>query len=140
MLRGETAQGHGAPAGQPVPSGGPTTPTDGPAGASHHGDHVRVVFDRRELGAILWVYGQHVAAGEWRDYAIDMLRDRAVFSIYRRTSECPIYTVVKQPKLARKQGAYSVVSMSGLILKRGHDLSRVLRVFDRRLAVITADD
>ncbi|MEM8626566.1 MAG: DUF2794 domain-containing protein [Pseudomonadota bacterium] len=99
----------------------------------------RVVFTRQELGIILWVYGQHVAVGEWRDYAIDMLRDRAVFSIFRRSSECPVYEVIKQPKLARKQGAYSIVAMSGHIVKRGQDLRQVMRVFDRRLATLAQE-
>ncbi|TWG61031.1 uncharacterized protein DUF2794 [Aminobacter sp. J15] len=79
-----------------------------------------------------------VGAGEWRDYAIDHLRDRAVFSIYRRTSEVPLYRIVKTPALARKQGAYSVVAASGLILKRGHELERVLTVFDKALKVVRA--
>ncbi|WP_083507692.1 DUF2794 domain-containing protein [Aureimonas frigidaquae] len=89
-----------------------------------------ISFDRHELGAILRVYGRMVAAGEWRDYAIDTLRDRAIFSIFRRSSEMPLFRVVKDPKLARKQGAYSVVGTGGTILKRGHDLSTVLKVFD----------
>ena len=92
-----------------------------------------VAFHRRELGEILNVYGRQVAAGEWRDYAIDMGRDTAVFSIFRRTSEVPIYRVEKTPKLARRQGAYSVVSATGQILKRGHDLRTVLRVIDKRV-------
>ncbi|WP_246160587.1 DUF2794 domain-containing protein [Aureimonas fodinaquatilis] len=96
-----------------------------------------VCFDRRELSQILNVYGRMVAAGEWRDYAIDTLKDRAVFSIFRRTSEMPLYTVEKEPKLARRQGAYSVVAAGGLILKRGHDLSAVLKVFDRALKTVT---
>ncbi|MEF2553558.1 DUF2794 domain-containing protein [Aurantimonas sp. A2-1-M11] len=92
-----------------------------------------VSFDRRELSQILRVYGRMVAAGEWRDYAIDMLKDRAVFSVFRRTSEMPLYRVEKNPKLARKQGAYQVVAAGGLILKRGHDLGSVLGVFDKSL-------
>jgi hypothetical protein len=96
-----------------------------------------VAFNRRELDDILKVYGRMVAAGEWRDYAMDFSRDRAVFSIYRRASEVPLYRIVKDPKLARKQGAYSVVAATGLILKRGHNLERVLAIFDRKLEVIT---
>ncbi|WP_373288946.1 DUF2794 domain-containing protein [Aureimonas endophytica] len=92
-----------------------------------------VAFDRRELSEILNVYGRMVAAGEWRDYAIDMLKDQAVFSIFRRTSEMPIYRIEKNPKLARRQGAFSVVAAGGLVMKRGHDLAQVLRVFDRQL-------
>ncbi|MEM9765782.1 MAG: DUF2794 domain-containing protein [Pseudomonadota bacterium] len=92
-----------------------------------------VAFDRRELQSIHNVYGQMVAAGEWRDYAIDMLRDRAVFSIFRRAAEQPIYRVEKRPRDAGKQGAFSVVGMDGRILKRGHDLRLVLRVLERKL-------
>ena len=91
----------------------------------------QVTFERRELDRILNLYGRMVADGEWRDYAIDFLKDRAVFSIFRRASEVPIYRIEKNPKLARKQGAYSVVSATGLILRRGHELDRVLRVLDK---------
>lgn len=93
-------------------------------------------FTRQELMTILNVYGRMVAAGEWKDYAIDFERDRAVFSIYRRASEMPLFRVEKQPKLARKQGAFSVVSQTGLILKRGHDLRRVLSALDKRLRLV----
>lgn len=97
----------------------------------------QVSFDRRELSDILKVYGRQVAAGEWRDYALDFGREKAVFSIYRRASEWPIYRIEKTPKNARKQGAYSVVSQTGLILKRGHDLKRVLEVLEpRRLYLV----
>jgi hypothetical protein len=95
-----------------------------------------VTFDRRELNAILDLYGRMVAAGEWRDYAIDFLKDRAVFSIFRRSSEMPIYRIEKNPRLARRQGAFSVVSVTGLILKRGPELDRVLRVLDLPLKVV----
>ena len=96
----------------------------------------RVSFDRRELDEILNLYGRMVAAGEWRDYAIDFARERAVFSIFRRAAEVPLYRIEKAPKLARKQGAYSVITATGLILKRGHDLARVIRVLDRTLKVV----
>jgi hypothetical protein len=92
----------------------------------------QVSFDRRELNTILDVYGRKVAQGEWRDYALDFGRDMAVFSIFRRTSEAPLYRIVKDPKLARKQGAYSVIAQGGLILRRGQDLAQVLRVLLRR--------
>jgi hypothetical protein len=95
-----------------------------------------VTFNRRELDQILRVYGFMVSAGEWRDYAIDHLTDRAVFSIFRRASEVPMFRVEKTPRLARKQGAYSVIAASGLVLKRGHELDRVLRVFDKSLSVV----
>jgi hypothetical protein len=90
-----------------------------------------VTFDRRELNRLLGLYGRKVAAGEWRDYAIDFLRDRAVFSVFRRSSEVPLYRIEKSPKLARRQGAYSVISATGLIVRRGHELDRVLRAIDR---------
>ena len=95
-----------------------------------------VCFDRHELNTILNVYGRRVAAGEWRDYALDMEKDRAVFSIFRRTSEMPIYRIEKNPKLARKQGAYCVISASGQILKRGTELRRVLSIFDKHLRLV----
>jgi hypothetical protein len=97
-----------------------------------------VTFDRRELDQILRLYGRMVAANEWRDYAIDHLADRAVFSVFRRTSETPLFQIVKTPRLARKQGAFSVVSANGLILKRGHELPRVLSVFDKTLRLVEA--
>jgi hypothetical protein len=84
------------------------------------------------LGVILRIYGSKVAAGEWRDYALDFSRDKAVFSVFRRASEVPIYSIIKNPALARKQGIYSVVAQGGLILKRGHDLAQVLRVLVRQ--------
>jgi hypothetical protein len=97
-----------------------------------------VAFDRRELSAILTVYGRMVAAGEWRDYAIDATREAAVFSIFRRAAEHPIYRVEKRPKLALRQGAYSVIAMDGRILKRGRDLATVLRVFDSMLLKVVS--
>lgn len=95
-----------------------------------------ISFSRRELDDILAIYGRKVAAGEWRDYAIDMGRDRAVFSVFRRSSECPIYRIEKNPRLARRQGAYSVIAAGGLVLKRGHDLRRVLQVLERQLRLV----
>lgn len=97
-----------------------------------------VGFNRRELNEILNIYGRMVADGEWRDYAIDHLKDKAVFSVFRRTSEVPLYRIEKQPRLARRQGAYSVIAATGLIIKRGHELGNVLRVFDRRMKVVRA--
>ncbi len=96
-----------------------------------------VTFTRRELDQILRLYGRMVAAGEWRDYAIDFLRDRAVFSVFRRSSEVPIYRIEKMPRLARRQGAYSVISATGAILRRGQELHRVIRVLDKSLVVVT---
>ena len=96
----------------------------------------RVTFDQRELGRIFGLYGRKVAEGEWRDYAIDFLMDRAVFSIFRRSSEVPIYRIEKNPPLARRQGVYSVISATGLIVRRGHELDRVLRAIDRSLRLV----
>lgn len=93
----------------------------------------QVVFDRKELGVILGVYGRMVAAGEWRDYAMSFLKDVAVFSIFRRAAEHPIYRIEKRPRLRGKQGMYCVIGMDGQILKRGHDLRTVLRVLERKL-------
>ena len=98
-----------------------------------HADPDRVAFDRRELGLILSTYGRFVAAGEWRDYGMSFLRDVAVFSVFRRAAEHPIYRIEKRPRLRAAQGAYAVIGMDGQILKRGHDLAQVLRVLDRKL-------
>jgi len=97
---------------------------------------IRVTFDRRELDRLFRLYGRMVAAGEWRDYAIDFLRDRAVFSVFRRASEVPIYRIEKNPRLARRQGAYSVISATGLIVRRGHELEPVLRSVDKSLTLV----
>ncbi|WOJ90300.1 DUF2794 domain-containing protein [Methylocapsa polymorpha] len=96
-----------------------------------------VSFDRNELREILNLYGRKVADGEWRDYAIDFTAQKAVFSIYRRASECALYRIEKNPKLARKQGSYAVVTATGLILKRGHELRRVIAVLDKRLKLVS---
>ena len=110
---------------------------------SHGGDGLSsfapaasVTFSRRELDRILRVYGRKVAAGEWRDYAIDFLKDRAVFSVFRRAAEVPVYRIEKHPKLARRQGAYSVISATGLIVRRGHELDPVLRAIDRSVSLV----
>jgi hypothetical protein len=97
----------------------------------------QVTFSRRELDRILRLYGRKVAAGEWRDYAVDFLKDRAVFSVFRRSAEVPIYRIEKNPRLERRQGAYSVISATGLIMRRGHELDRVLRVLDKGFSVVT---
>mgnify|MGYP003444893012 FL=1 len=95
-----------------------------------------VMFDRRELMQVLNLYSRMVAAGEWKDYALDSLKECAVFSVFRRASETPLYRIEKSPRLARRQGAFSVVNANGMILKRGHDLANVLRVFDKHLRVV----
>ncbi|HEY4273842.1 MAG TPA: DUF2794 domain-containing protein [Rhizomicrobium sp.] len=96
-------------------------------------------FDRGELNRLLTVYGRMVAAGEWRDYALDFLEEVAVFSIFRRTSEMALFRVEKRPKLRAKQGQYCVIAAGGLVLKRGHDLALVLRVFDKKRLQVFAD-
>ncbi len=96
-------------------------------------DFDKVAFDRVELGQILGLYGQMVAAGIWRDYGMSFLKDVAVFSVFRHTAEQPLYRIEKRPKLKNRQGMYSVVGMDGRILKRGHDLKSVLRVLERKL-------
>src|SRR5262245_30183521 len=111
--------------------GGGTLVRSGSAPTQH-----QVTFSRRELNRILDLYGRKVAAGEWRDYAIDFLKDRAVFSVFRRSSEVPIYRIEKNPKLERRQGVYSVISASGLVVRRGHELERVLRSIDRSIALV----
>lgn len=93
----------------------------------------QVSFDRRELSAILALYGRMVAAGEWRDYGISNLRDVAVFCVFRRTAEHPLYRIEKRPKLRARQGIYAVVGTDGAVLRRGHDLAAVLKVFEKKL-------
>jgi hypothetical protein len=93
----------------------------------------QISFDRAELSCILAVYGRMVAAGEWRDYALDLLEEVAAFSIFRRTSEVPLYRVEKRPSLRTRQGQYAVIAAGGLVMKRGHELGQVLKVFDKKL-------
>ncbi|MDQ0560781.1 hypothetical protein QO004_002570 [Rhizobium mesoamericanum] len=95
-----------------------------------------VTFHRRELDAILWIYGRMVGDGEWRDYAIDHLKDRAIFSVFKRSGEMPLFRIEKNPRLAAKQGAYSVINTHGVILKRGHELQQVLKVFNKVLKLV----
>ena len=90
-----------------------------------------IFFERRELDRLLRLYGRMVAAGEWRDYGMDSLREAAVFSVFRRTAEAPLYRIEKRPALARKQGAWAIVGEGGHLLRRGHDLEQVLRFFDK---------
>lgn len=93
----------------------------------------QVAFHRTELNVILSLYGRMVAAGEWRDYGMSHLRDVAVFSVFRRTAEHPLYRIEKRPKLRLRQGQYAVIGMDGQILKRGNDLRQVLRILERKL-------
>lgn len=106
----------------------------GPGGPQPPRQKPYVGFDRLELNTILGLYGRKVAAGEWRDYAIDFLKDRALFSIYKRSSERPLYVIEKNPRLRARQGQYMVTSQEGRVLKRGHELMNVLRVLE--LAVV----
>ncbi len=110
-----------------------------PGESGSRANRAATAFTREELKRILNVYGFFVASGEWRDYAIDHLKDAAVFSIFRRAAEVPIYRIEKHPRLAQRQGAWMVVSMSGAILKRGHELAQVLRVFDRMRVKLAAE-
>ncbi len=93
----------------------------------------QVTFDRKELNIIMSLYGRMVAAGEWRDYGLSFLQEMAVFSVFRRAAENPLYRIEKHPKLRHKQGMYSVVGMDGQVLKRGQDLKTVLRVLEKKL-------
>ena len=108
--------------------------SDAEHGAVHQWTNVpqQISFDRKELNLILNLYGRYVASGEWRDYAMDFGREAATFSIFRRSSEVPLYRIVKNPALARKQGIYAVIAQGGLILKRGHDLAQVLAVLVKK--------
>ena len=108
----------------------------GPARSTSWGGYssrARVSFERRELDRILNIYGRMVIAGEWRDYAIDFGEDAAVFSVYRRASEMPLFRIEKHPRLKNRQGQYAVIGAGGHVLKRGHDLGSVLRLFERKL-------
>lgn len=100
------------------------------------GEPLPVTFHQRELDMILWIYGRMVGEGEWKDYAIDHLKDRAVFSVFKRSGELPVFRIEKNPKLAAKQGAFCVTNTHGMVLKRGHDLQQVLRVFDKSLKLV----
>ena len=97
-------------------------------------------YDRRELNQILNIYGRMVAAGEWRDYALDFGDEAAVFSIFRRTAEMPLYRVEKRPMLRNKQGMYAVIDAGGHILKRGHELENVLGALARKLLKALASE
>ena len=105
----------------PFPSGSKSQST-GPS---------QVAFDRQEISAIMNVYGQMVSKGDWKDYAMDFLRDKAVFSIYRRATEHPLYRIEKVPALRNKQGQFAIIAPGGLVLKRGHELKTVLKIFDK---------
>ena len=102
----------------------------------HQPEHV--VFDRRELSAILRLYGRMVAAGEWRDYAMDFGKEAAVFSAYRRAAEHPQARIEKRPALRAKQGMWTLYGEGGQVLKRGHELAGVLFPLERRVFFIVS--
>jgi hypothetical protein len=133
QFRGDAAPGAPprVPAGRAVSGQLTSTPITASQPTAH-----QVTFDRAELNRLFGMYGRKVAAGEWRDYAIDFLKDRAVFSVFRRASEMPLYRIEKNPRLARRQGTYSLISATGLIIRRGQELDRVLRAIDRSLSVV----
>lgn len=121
---------------RPRPAGAGSTPhVSSHAGMADAAS--RPVFNRQELNTILALYGRKVARGEWRDYAIDFHRDKAIFSIFRKATEVPLYRIEKDPRMARRQGAFSVVAAGGLILKRGSDLKRVLGVLEDKVELVS---
>ncbi|GAA3705475.1 DUF2794 domain-containing protein [Sphingomonas cynarae] len=93
----------------------------------------QVGFDRAEMTRILDLYGRMVAAGHWRDYAIDLGREAAVFSAFRRTAERPEIRIEKRPALRQRQGMWALVGEAGVVLKRGHELGPLLAPVERRL-------
>jgi len=135
MLSGEPNQTSSVTPLRPRAAAPTPTPTPAPSQTAPSAPMV-VSFDRMELREILNLYGRKVAEGEWRDYAMDFTPNKAVFSVFRRTSEFPLYRIEKDPKLARKQGAYCVVAATGLILRRGPDLARVIAVLDRKVKLV----
>ena len=128
----EPGQSRGGEAAAAPPPALRAVTQNGSSPALAHQGSSTVTFDSGELRRILGLYGRKVAAGEWRDYAIDFMKDRAVFSVFRHAAEVPIYRIEKNPKLARRQGAYSVITATGLIMRRGPELDRVLRVLDKK--------
>ena len=131
----EPSQFRGGVAGVPASKAASGQINSAPLIANQSTSH-QVTFDRAELNRLFGLYGRKVAAGEWRDYAIDFLKDRAVFSVFRRACEVPLYRIEKNPRLARRQGTYSVISATGLIVRRGQELDRVLRALDKSLSVV----
>jgi hypothetical protein len=100
---------------------------------------LQIGFERTELTRILDLYGRMVAAGHWRDYAIELGRDAAVFAAFRRTAERPEYRIEKRPALRARQGMWALIGEAGAVLKRGHDLAPVLAPVERRLLKIVGD-
>lgn len=110
----------------PFPSGGGRPP-------------LQIGFDRAELTRILDLYGRMVAAGQWRDYAIELGREAAVFAAFRRAAERPEYRIEKRPALRQRQGQWALIGEGGAVLKRGHELGPVLAPVERRLLKLVAD-
>lgn len=106
---------------------------------TNRGKPSQVGFERPELTRILDLYGRMVAAGHWRDYAMDFHRDVAVFSAFRRTAERPEYRIEKRPALHNRQGMWALINETGMILKRGHELPAILAPVERRLLKLVAD-
>jgi len=100
---------------------------------------VQVGFDRAELARILDLYGRMVAAGHWRDYAIDLGREAAIFAAFRRATERPEFRIEKRPALRARQGMWALIGEQGAVLKRGHELPPVLAPVERRLLKIVAE-
>lgn len=104
----------------------------------HQRPPLQVSFDRLELTRILDLYGRMVAAGEWRDYAMDFARDHATFAAFRRTAEVPQMRIEKRPSLRQRQGMWALFGEHGQILKRGHDLTGVLAPMERKLMKVVS--
>ena len=113
---------------------GTVTPFPLPAGKPG-----QIGFERIELTRILDLYGRMVAAGHWRDYAIELGREAAIFAAFRRAAERPEIRIEKRPALRNRQGMWAIINEAGLVLKRGHDLAGVLAPVERRLMKLVAD-
>ena len=100
---------------------------------------LQVGFDRAELTHILNLYGRMVAAGHWRDYAVQFDRDAAVFAAFRRATERPEVRIEKRPGLRNRQGQWALIGEHGNVLKRGHELGPVLAPVERRLMKLVED-
>jgi hypothetical protein len=98
----------------------------------------QIGFERFELSRILDLYGRMVAAGEWRDYAMNFTRDVALFAAFRRTAEVPQMRLEKRPALRARQGMWTLFGEHGQVLKRGHELANVLAPVERRLVKVVA--
>jgi hypothetical protein len=100
---------------------------------------LQVGFERAELSRILNLYGRMVSAGHWRDYAMDLGREAAVFSAFRRTAENPEFRIEKRPALRNRQGQWALIGQGGVVLRRGNELGPVLAPVERRLMKLVAE-